>query len=93
MSTSITSTTGDVSNPRITSKQVIEVRDANLGFSGTVSSTYRDEAGVGTSIRWSNITNPNSGAARVKSEGNSGNDITYDAQTETAITLTFNQHY
>lgn len=93
MSTSITSTTGDVSNPRITSKQVIEVRDANLGFSGTVSSTYRDEAGVGTDIRWSNITNPNSGAARVKSEGNSGNDITYDAQTETAITLTFNQHY
>ena len=93
MSTSITSTTGDVSNPRITSKQVIEVRDANLGFSGTVSSTYRDEAGVGTSIRWSNITNPNSGAARVKSEGNSGNDIAYDAQTETAVTLTFNQHY
>ena len=93
MSTSITSTTGDVSNPRITSKQVIEVRDANLGFSGTVSSTYRDEAGVGTDIRWSNITNPNSGAARVKSEGNSGQDITYDAQTETAITLTFNQHY
>ena len=93
MSTSITSTTGDVSNPRITSKQVIEVRDANLGFSGTVSSTYRDEAGVGTSIRWSNITNPNSGAARVKSEGNSGNDIAYDAQTETAVTLTFNQYY
>lgn len=93
MSTSITSTTGDVSNPRITSKQVIEVRDANLAFSGTVSSTYRDEAGVGTSIRWSNITNPNSGAARAKTEGNSGNDIVYDAQTETAVTLTFNQHY
>lgn len=93
MSTSITSTTGAQSNPAITSKQVIEVRDANLGFSGTVSSTYRDEAGVGTTIKWNNITNPNSGAARSKSEGNSGNDITFDAQTETAVTLTINQHY
>ena len=93
MSTSITSTTGAQSNPAITSKQVIEVRDANLGFSGTVSSTYRDEAGVGTTIKWNNITNPNSGAARSKSEGNSGNDIVFDAQTETAVTLTINQHY
>lgn len=93
MSTSITSTTGAVNNPAITSKQVIEVRDANLAFSGTVSSTYKDEAGVGTTIRWGLITNPNSGAARVKSEGNSGNDITYDANTEVAVTLTINQHY
>lgn len=92
-STSITSTTADVSNPRITSKDVIEFREANLGFSGTVSSRYRDEARVGTSVRWSNISAPNSGGARVKTEGNSGNDITYDASTETAVTLTFNQHY
>lgn len=93
MSTSITSTTGAVNNPAITSKQVIEVRDANLAFSGTVSSTYRDEAGVGTTIRWGLVTNPNSGSARAKSEGNSGNDITYDANTEVAVTLTINQHY
>lgn len=93
MSTSITSTTGSVNNPAITSKQVIEVREANLGFSGTVSTTYKDEAGVGTTIRWAEVTNPNSGAARSKSEGNSGNDITFDAQTENAVTLTINQHY
>lgn len=93
MSTSITSTTGAVQNPAITSKDVIEFREANLGFQGTVSSRYTDEARVGTTIRWSPITLPNSGAARQKSEGNSGNDITYDAQTETAITLTINQHW
>jgi len=92
MSTSITSTTGAVNNPAITSKQVIEVRDANLGFSGTVSNTYRDEAGVGTTIRWGLVTNPNSGAARVKTEGND-QAITYDANTESAVTLTINQHY
>ncbi len=93
MSTSITSTTGAVQNPAITSKDVIEFREANLGFSGTVSTRYTDEAKVGTTIRWSPITLPNSGAARQKSEGNSGNDILYDAQTETAITLTINQHW
>ena len=93
MSTSITSTTGAVQNPAITSKDVIEFREANLGFSGTVSARYTDEARVGTTIRWSPITLPNSGAARQKSEGNSGNDIVYDAQTETAITLTINQHW
>lgn len=93
MSTSITSTTGAVQNPAITSKDVIEFREANLGFSGTVSTRYKDEARVGTTIRWSPITLPNSGAARQKSEGNSGNDITYDAQTETAVTLTINQHW
>lgn len=93
MSTSITSTTSAVQNPAITSKDVIEFREANLGFSGTVSARYKDEARVGTTIRWSPITLPNSGAARQKSEGNSGNDITYDAQTETAVTLTINQHW
>lgn len=92
MSTSITSTTGAQSNPAITSKQVIEVREANLGFEGTVSSKYYDEARVGTTIKWVNITNLNSGTARSKSEGNSGNDITFDANTETAVTLTINQH-
>src|SRR5688572_2595045 len=93
MSTSITSTTAAVMNPAITSKDVIEFREANLGFSGTVSTRYKDEAKVGTTIRWSPITLPNSGAARQKSEGNSGNDITYDSSTETAITLTINQHW
>ena len=93
MSTSITSTTATASNPAITSKEVIMFREANLGFSGTVSQKYYDEAGVGTTIRWTPISAPNSGAARSKSEGNSGNDITYDATTETAITLTINQHY
>ena len=92
MSTSITSTTGAVQNPAITSKDVIEFREANLGMSGTVSTRYTDEAKVGTTIRWSPITLPNSGAARSKTEGNSGNDIVYDAQTETAITLTINTH-
>ena len=92
MSTSITSTTGAVQNPAITSKDVIEFREANLGFQGTVSARYTDEAKVGTTIRWSPITLPNSGAARSKSEGNSGNDIVYDAQTEVAVTLTINTH-
>jgi len=91
-STSITSTTAAVQNPAITSKEVIEFREANLAFEGTVSRRYTDEARVGTTIRWSPITLPNSGAARTKSEGNSGNDITYDASTETAVTLTINQH-
>ena len=92
MSTSITSTTGAVQNPAITSKDVIEFREANLGFQGTVSARYTDEARVGTTIRWSPITLPNSGAARTKSEGNSANDITYDVSTETAVTLTINSH-
>lgn len=92
MSTSITSTTAADSNPAITSKEVIMFREANLGFSGTVSSKYYDEAGVGTSIRWTPISAPNSGASRTKSEGNSGQDIVYDATTETAITMTINQH-
>lgn len=90
--TSITSTTASVSNPAITSKDVIEFREANLGFQGTASTRYTDEAKVGTTIRWSNISAPNSGAARQKSEGNS-NTITKDASTETAITLTINQHW
>ena len=92
MSTSITSTTGVQANPAITSKDVIEYREANLGFQGTVSARYTDEAKVGTTIKWSLISTPNSGAARTKSEGNSGNDITYDATTESAVTLTINTH-
>ena len=92
MSTSATSTTHATSNPAITSKDVIEFREANLGMSAWTSSRYRDEAGVGTTIRWSNQTAPNSGAARTKSEGNSGNDITYDITTEGSVTLTINQH-
>ena len=47
MSTSMTSTTGAVNNPAITSKDVIEWREANLAFSGCVSSRYTDEAKVG----------------------------------------------
>ena len=92
MSTSITSTTGAVNNPAITSKDVIEFRMANLAFEGMVSSRYRDEAKVGTTVRWGLVTTPNSGAARTKSEGNSGNDITYDANTEGSVTLTINTH-
>lgn len=90
--TSITSTTASVSNPAITSKDVIEFREANLGMEAVVSSRYKDEAGVGTTIRWSNISAPNSGAARAKSEGNN-NTTTKDATTETAVTLTINNHY
>lgn len=81
-----------MNNPAITSKDVIEFREANLGFSGTVSTRYTDEARVGTTIKWGNISVPNSGAARTKSEGNSGNDITYDVTTEGSVTLTINQH-
>lgn len=90
--TSITSTTASVSNPAITSKDVIEFREANLAMSGTVSTRYKDEAGVGTTIRWSGISAPNSGAARSKSEGNN-NTTTKDVTTETAVTLTINNHY
>ena len=92
MSTSITTTTATQLNPAITSKEVIMFREANLAFEGTVSKKYYDEAKVGTTIKWSLITTLNSGTARSKSQGNSGNDITYDANTETAVTLTINQH-
>jgi len=92
MSTSITSSTGAVNNPAITSKDVIEFREANLGFSAWTSRRYTDEAKVGTTIRWGAVTTLNSGTARSKSEGNSGNDITYDANTEGSVTLTINQH-
>jgi hypothetical protein len=91
MSTSHTSTTGDVHNPRITSADVIEFRKANLAMSGTASTRYKDDAKVGTSIRWGNISAPNSGAARAKVEGND-QPITYDVTTETATLLTINQH-
>lgn len=91
-STSITSTTGAVNNPAITSKDVIEFRKANLAFSGTVSTRYKDEARVGTTIRWGQVTLLNSGSARAKSEGNN-NTITKDVNTEVAITLTINSHY
>lgn len=90
-STSITSTTGAVNNPAITSKDVIEFREANLGMSGTVSTRYTDEAKVGTTVRWGLINLPNSGSARSKSEGND-NPITYDVDTPTAVTLTINTH-
>ncbi len=92
MSTSVTSTTAATSNPAITSKDVIEFRKANLAMSGLVSTRYKDSAGVGTTIRWALSTVVNSGAARTKSEGNSGNDITYDVNTEGSVTLTINQH-
>lgn len=90
--TSITSTTAAASNPAITSKEVIEAREANLGFQAWTSHRYKDEARVGVSIAWSPISFPNSGAARQKTEGNS-NAITYDVSTETAVTLTINQHW
>lgn len=79
-------------NPAITSAEVIEYREANLAFSGTVSNRYKDDAKVGATIRWALITTPNSGAARSKAEGND-TSITFDVNTETAVTLTFNQWY
>lgn len=89
MSTSLTSTTGAVFNPAITSKQVIDIREANLAFEGTVSRKYVDEARVGTTIKWATVT---AFTASSKSQGNSGNDITYSANTEGNVTLTINQH-
>lgn len=76
-------------NPAITSKRVIDIREQNLAFEGTVSRQYFDEARVGTTIRWTVVT---AIAAATKTEGNSGNDITYTAPTETSVTLTINQH-
>lgn len=89
MSTSLTSTTGANFNPAITSKKIIDIREANLGFEGTVSAQYRDDAGVGTTIAWPTIT---AFTAATKSEGNSGNDITFTGNTEGNVTLTINQH-
>lgn len=91
MSTSLTSTTGADFNPAITSQKIIDIREANLGFEATVSRIYRDDAGVGTTIAWPGISDR---TALTKSEGNSGNDITFEADTETGntITLTINQH-
>lgn len=89
MSTSLTSTTGAVFNPAITSRKIIDIREANLGFEGTVSTQYRDDAGVGTTIAWPTIT---AFTASTKSEGNSGNDISFTANVETSVTLTINQH-
>ena len=76
-------------NPAITSKEIIDIREANLGFEATVSRKYYDEARIGTTIRWTIIT---ARTASTKSEGNSGNDITYAADTEISVTLTINQH-
>lgn len=90
-STSLTSTTQAGANPTITSAEVIEFREANLGFSGTVSTKYTDD-GVGVTKRWMPITLPNSGAARSKSEGND-TSITFDVSTETDVSLTINQWY
>ena len=87
--TSLTSTTGAAFNPAITSKSIIDIREANLGFEGTVSTQYRDEAGVGTTIAWPTIT---AFSASSKTEGNDGNDITFTANTESSVTLTINQH-
>lgn len=87
--TSLTSTTGAAFNPAITSKKIIDIREANLGFEGTVSAQYRDDAGVGTTIAWPTIT---AASASSKTEGNDGNDITFTANTETSVTLTINQH-
>ncbi len=89
MSTSLTSTTGANFNPAITSKKIIDIREANLGFEGTVSAQYRDDAGVGTTIAWPTIA---AFSASTKSEGNSGNDITFTGNTAGAVTLTINQH-
>jgi hypothetical protein len=75
------------------SKELIVFRQANLGWEATVSRKYKDDYGYGVSISWSPITAPNSGAARQKSQGNDGNDITYDVTAETAVTLTINQHW
>lgn len=74
-------------NPAITSKELIEARKANLGFSGTVSTRYTDEAKVGTTIRWG-LRNLRS--ASTKSEGNNSS-ITFAVDTPTAVTLTINQ--
>ena len=89
MSTSLTSTTGAKFNPAITSKKIIDIREANLGFEATVSTQYRDDAGVGTTIAWPTIT---AFAAAAKTEGNNGNDITFTGNTEGSVTLTINQH-
>ncbi len=90
MSTSLTSSTSATAfNPAIFSKKVIDIREANLGFEATVSTQYRDDAGVGTSIQWGEIT---AFSASSKSEGNSGNDITFTGPTESATTLTINNH-
>jgi hypothetical protein len=87
-STSLTSTTGAQFNPAITSKKYIDIREANLGFAGTASTKYRDDAGVGTTIKWVTIT---AFAAAAKTEGNDA-PITFTANTESAVTLTINQH-
>lgn len=92
MSTSVTTTTAATSIPAITSKDVIEFRKQNLAFSAAVSTRYKDDAGVGTTIRWALSTVVNSSAARTKTQGNSGNDIVFDVNTETSVTLTINQH-
>lgn len=88
VSTSLTSTTGAQFNPAITSKKYIDIREANLGFAGTASTKYRDDAGVGTTIKWVTIT---AFAAAAKTEGNDA-PITFTANTESAVTLTINQH-
>ena len=87
--TSLTSTTGSAFNPAITSKKIIDIREANLAFAGSVSTQYKDDAGVGTTIAWPTIT---AASAQAKTEGNDGNDIAFTANTETSVTLTINQH-
>lgn len=86
-STSFTSTTSGVYNPAITSKQVIDIREANLGWEATVSTKYRDEAKVGTTIKWPVVS---ALTAASKTEGND-QPITFSAPTDTSVTLTINQ--
>lgn len=85
--TSFTSTTSAVYNPAITSKQVIDIREANLGWEATVSAKYRDEAGMGTTIKWPVVS---ALTAATKAEGND-TSLVYSAPTDSSITLTINQ--
>src|SRR3990172_3379642 len=85
-STSLTSTTGQVFNPDLTSKEIIDIREANLGFEATASRKYVD-AGVGTTLSWPTIT---AATTRSKSEGNDGSAITFEANVEGEVVLTIN---
>lgn len=89
--TSLTSTTGVKFNPAIFSNKIIDIREANLGFEATASTIFRDDAGVGTTIQWPTISDR---TALDKSEGNDSgnNDIVFEADVESAVTLTINQH-
>ena len=87
-STSLESTTGANFNPAITSKEIIDQREANLAFEGTVSTRYRDEASVGTTIKWPTI---GTFSAASLAEGNDSS-VVYSTDTAGAVTLTIDQH-